>query len=133
MRLPKLSRSLVQCLDYDDKVRTLCKFQNKPNLRDSICYLDRRDQCNIFRLQTGHVMLNGHRNRIDPLFPPMCRHCGYPYETVEHHLLYCEELIDLRESLLPPNPTLENCLFSDTNQLKKTSQYHMVASRVGQG
>ena len=117
----------------DEKGRTLYKYQNKPNPRDAICNLDRRDQCNIFRLRTGHVMLNGHRNRIDPLFPPMCRHCGYPYETVEHHLLYCEELIDLRESLLPPNPTLENCLFSDTNQLKKTSQYHMVASRVGQG
>ena len=117
----------------DEKGRTLYKYQNKPNPRDAICNLDRRDQCNIFRLRTGHVMLNGHRNRIDPLFPPMCRHCGYPYETVEHHLLYCEELIDLRKSLLPPNPTLENCLFSDTNQLKKTSQYHMVASRVGQG
>ena len=55
-------------------------------------------------------MLNGHINSIDPLFPPMFRHCGYPYETVKHHLLYCEELIELRESLLLPNPTLENCL-----------------------
>ena len=56
-----------------------------------------------------------------------------PTTKMLHHLLYCEELIDLRESLLPPNPTLENCLFSDTKQLKKTSQYHMVASRVGEG
>ena len=45
---------------------------------------------------------------------------------------YCEELIDLRESLCPPNLTLENCLFNDTNQLMKTSQYHMVASRIEQ-
>ena len=117
----------------ETKGRSLYKFQNKPNPKDPICNLERRDQCNIFRLRTGHIMLNGHRNRIDPLVPPMCRHCGHPFETVEHHLLYCEELIDLRESLLPPNPTLENCLFSDTKQLKKTSQYHMVASRVGEG
>ena len=117
----------------DVKGRSLYQFQNKPNPRDAICNLERRDQCNIFRLRTGHIMLNGHRNRIDPLVPPMCRHCGYPFETVEHHLLYCEELIDLRQSLLPPNPTLENCLFSDTKQLKKTSRYHIVASRVGEG
>ena len=109
----------------DVKGRRLYQFQNKPNPRDAICNLERRDQCNIFRLRTGHIMLNGHRNRIDPLVPPMCRHCGYPFETVEHHLLYCEELIDLRQSLLPPNPTLENCLFSDAKQLKKTSQYHV--------
>ena len=30
---------------------------------------------------------------------------------------FSRSAIDLRESLLPPNPTLENCLFSDANQL----------------
>ena len=47
---------------------TMYKFQNKPNPRDAICNLDRRDQCNVFRLGTGHVILIGHRHRIDPLF-----------------------------------------------------------------
>ena len=61
----------------DEKGRTVYKFQNKPNSRDIICNLDWRDQCNIFRLRTGHVMLNGHRNRVDPLVRPMCRHCEY--------------------------------------------------------
>ena len=32
---------------------------------------------------------------------------GYPQKTVEHQLLYCEELIDLRESLLPLAPLVK--------------------------
>ena len=34
-------------------------------------------------------MLNDHRNRIDLHVSPMCRHCGYAYETVDHHLILC--------------------------------------------
>ena len=89
-----------------------------------------RDQCNIFRLRTGHVNLNFHRNRIDPLFASMCRHCMYPYETVEHHLLHCDKLVELRKNLLPPNPSIENCMYSSAKQLRKTSEFHIVASRV---
>ena len=114
----------------DDKGRRLHRHLPKPNPKDPINNLERKDQCNIFRLRTGHVMLNGHRNRIDPLVPPMCRHCGYAYETVEHHLLHCANLKELRDSLLPPNPTLENCLYGNYDQLKNTSKYHIVASRV---
>ena len=114
----------------DDKGRRLYQHQPKPNPKDPINQLNRRDQCNIFRLRTGHVNLNFHRNRIDPLFAPMCRHCMYPYETVEHHLLHCDRLVELRKNLLPPNPSIENCLYSSANQLRKTSQFHIVASRV---
>ena len=114
----------------DDKGRRLHRHLPKPNPKDPINNLERKDQCNIFRLRTGHVMLNGHRNRIDPLVPPMCRHCGYAYETVEHHLLHCANLKELRDSLLPPKPTLENCLYGNYDQLKNTSKYHIVASRV---
>ena len=53
----------------DDKGRQLYQHLPKPNLKDQINNLDRKDQCNIFRLRTGHIMLNGHRSRIDPLFP----------------------------------------------------------------
>ena len=104
-----------------------------PNPKDPINSLARRDQCNIFRLRTGHINLNFHRNRIDPLFAPMCRHCMHPYETVEHFLIYCDRLVELRKRLLPPNPTIENCLYSNSLQLKKTSQFYLEASRVYEG
>ena len=114
----------------DDKGRQLYQHLPKPNPKDPINNLDRKDQCNIFRLRTGHIMLNGHRNRIDPLVPPMCRHCGIHTETVEHHLFHCVNLRNLRKNLLPSNPTLENCLYGNVNQLKKTSKFHIIASRV---
>ena len=114
----------------DDKGRQLYQHLPKPNPKDPINNLDRKDQCNIFRLRTGHIMLNGHRNRIDPLVPPMCRHCGNHTETVEHHLFHCVNLRNLRKNLLPSNPTLENCLYGNGNQLKKTSKFHIIASRV---
>ena len=114
----------------DEKGRRLYRHLPTPNPKDPINFLERRDQCNIFRLRTGHVMLNGHRNRIDPLVPPMCRHCGDAQETVEHHLFHCVRLRTIRENLLPSSPTLENCLYGNTSQLKKTSKYHIMASRV---
>ena len=41
----------------------------------------------------------------------------YPYGTVAHHLLHCARLRDFRENLLPPNPTIENYLYSNAKQL----------------
>ena len=114
----------------EEKGRRMYAYLPTPNPKDPINKLARRDQCNIFRLRTGHVNLNFHRNRIDPLYAPMCRHCMYPYETVEHYLLYCNRLSELRDRLLPPNPTIENCLYSNSIQLKKTSQSYLEASRV---
>ena len=78
----------------EEKGRNLYRYLPKPNPKDPINRLERKEQCAIFRLRTGHIMLNGHRNRIDPLVPPMCRHCGYAYETVEHHLLHCFHPLD---------------------------------------
>ena len=95
--------------------------------------LGRRDQCNIFQLRTGHINLNFHRNRIDPLFTTICRNCMYPYETVEHFLLYCDRLVELRESLLPPNSNIENWFYTNNLQLQKTSQFYQEASRVYEG
>ena len=114
----------------DDKGRRLHQLLPKPNPKDPINNLDRKDQCNIFRLRIGHTMLNGFRNRIDPLVPPMCRHCCYAYETIEHHLLHGVGLRYVRNNLLPSNPTLENCLYGNVSQLKKTSKFHILASRV---
>ena len=98
-----------------DKGRRLYQHQPKPNPNDPINQLSRCDQCNIFQLRTGHSTL--HRNRIDPLYHPMCRQLYLP---IEHHLLHCGRLRELRKNLLPPNPTIENCLYSNAKQLKKT-------------
>ena len=117
----------------DETGRTLFKYQPTPNIKDNINNLKRKDQCNIYRLRTGHSVLNMHRNRLDPQAPPHCRHCTHPYETVEHHLFHCPKLRDLRDKYLPKNPDIENCLFSNTLQLQKTSQYHSMALRVNKG
>ena len=58
--------------------RSLFMHQQAPNPKDALHQLERKHQCNIFRLRTGHSMLNMHRNRLDPLAPPHCRHCNYP-------------------------------------------------------
>ena len=73
-------------------------------------------------------MLNGQQSRIAPLVPLMWKHCGYAYETVEHHLLHCVTLRYLRYSLLLPHPTLENCLYNNTTHRKK---YNCIGRRIG--
>ena len=117
----------------DDTGRTLFKYQPTPNAKDPIHDLKRKNQCNVYRLRTGHSLLNMHRNRLDPQAPPHCRHCPHPYETVEHHLFHCSKLRDLRKKLLPNNPDIENCLYSNATQLQKTSHYHSLALRVSKG
>ena len=116
--------------ETEERGRSLYKYLPTPNPEDPINKLCRKDQCNIFRLRTGHAILNEHRNRIDPQVPPLCRHCNSPRETVEHHLLHCRKLTELRKTLLPANPTIENCLYGNKKQLENTALYHRMASRV---
>ena len=113
----------------DEKGRQLYKYLPTPNSKDPINKLNRKDYCNIFRLRTGHSNLNHHKNRIDPTVAPNCRHCGYHHETVEHHLLQCTALAELRRELLPTSPNFENCLYGNKLQLEKTSKFHSMASR----
>ena len=51
-------------------------------------------------------------------------------EDVQHFLLECLALIDLRDSLLPESPTIQNTLYSDKDkqQLKKTEKYFRMAN-----
>jgi len=65
----------------------------------------------IFRLRTGHEPLNGFLRRIKKDHPARCKLCNHQHESVEHHLLYCPRLSDLRKKLLPPNPSISNTLF----------------------
>ena len=118
--------------ETEERGRSLHKHLPTPNPEDPINKLCRKDQCNIFRLRTGHTILNEHRNRIDPQVPPMCRHCNSPRETVEHHLLHCRKLTELRKTLLPANPTIETCLYGNIKQLENTALYHRMASRVNE-
>ena len=103
---------------------------NTPRPKDPINALSRRDQSLIFRLRTQHVPLNNHLNRIKKNHPAKCPLCDYPNETVEHHLLHCENLKDLRRAFLPAQPTIGNSLYSDSEQLRATCNYFRQATRL---
>ena len=90
--------------------RVMYNEMSKPNPRDSINTLKRKEQCTIFQLRTGHFKYNFHLNRINPQIAPVCRGCSYPYETVSHVLLDCKRMSKLRKELLPANPSLGNLI-----------------------
>ena len=108
--------------------RALYNNMNAPKKKDPINFLVRKDQTTIFRLRTTHVQLNGHLNRIKKDHSAQCRLCGHPNETVEHHLLHCPQLNDLRCSLLPAQPSIYNTLFCDKFQLENTCLFYYKAS-----
>ena len=108
--------------------RSLYNHMTCPKRKDPIQKLKRREQSTIFRLRTGHVQLNGHLSRIKKNHPPHCPLCGYKNETVEHHLIYCTGLKDLRETYLPIRPSISNTLYSEPTQLSNTCSYFYLAS-----
>ena len=103
--------------------RVMYSHMDKPKPKDSINYLNRQEQCTIFQMRTGHSKLNFHLNRFNPQHLPLCRNCDYPYESTNHVLFGCQATQDLREELLPPNPTIENSLYGPVDQLKRTSKF----------
>ena len=107
--------------------RVVYREMTKPNPRDNINRLKRHEQSIIFQLRTGHTRLNYHLNRFNPMHPPLCRNCSYPYETVEHVLFHCPSLKTARKDLLPPFPSVHNCLYGSFNQLQKTCVYFRMA------
>ncbi|GFS22630.1 ATP-binding cassette sub-family A member 1, partial [Elysia marginata] len=104
--------------------RSLFTYMATPNPKDSINSLERRDQVIIFRLRTHHAPVNAHLNRIQPMTPLVCHFCDAPYETTTHLLFQCTSLQDLREEYLPPRPDAWNTLYSNSQQLKKTSTFY---------
>ena len=105
--------------------RSLFTYMATPNPKDSINSLERRDQVIIFRLRIHHAPVNGDLNRIQPMIPPVCHFCDAPYETTTHYLLFqCTSRQDLREEYLPPRPDAWNTLYSNSQQLKKTSTFY---------
>ena len=103
--------------------RVMYSHMDKPKPKDGINYLNRQEQCTIFQMRTGHSKLNFHLNRFNPQHVPLCRNCDYPYESTNHVLFGCQATKDLREELLPPNPTIENTLYGPVEQLKRTSRF----------
>ena len=112
-----------------EKGRVMFKYIPKPNKKDPINSLKRKDQVAIFRLRTTHVQLNAHLSRITKDHPPACPLCGYREETVNHFLFDCPTLQDARTEFLPQNPNLENTLYSDLQQLLQTSLFYQKANR----
>ena len=90
--------------------------------------------CQVFKFYTHthththtHIQLNAHLSRITKDHPPACTLCGYREETVNHFLFDCPNLQSTRNEFLPQNPDQENTLFSDREQLLKTSRYFQKA------
>ena len=113
----------------DKHGRTLFPYMPKPDKKDPLNQLNRKQQTIIFRLRTQHVPLNAHLNRFNPMHEPHCPLCDHAYETVEHFLFDCPKLKDIRESLLPPKPDIENTLFGNADQLGMTSEYFVIANK----
>jgi len=109
--------------------RVMYPHMTAPTKTDPIDDLDRREQCIIFRLRSQHIPLNMHLNMINPMQEPVCPLCPCAYETVEHFLFECPQLSNIRDVLLPPCPNIDNTLYSNSDQLKRTAQYFMLVNR----
>ena len=109
--------------------RKVYNHMNTINTKDNIKLMNRKHQI-IFRLRTQNITLNQHLNRINPEMLPLCPLCSHYEENVEHFLLTCPKLQDLRKQYLPPIPTLGNTLYTSLDQLEKTSTFtNMAMSR----
>ena len=111
-----------------DTGRVMFQHMTTPKPKDSINELKRNESVTIFRLRTQHVPLNSHLRRIGVTEDSSCPLCPCPDETVEHHLFECPALADLRAQHLPPNPTIENTLYTHSEQLGKTHTYFVMSS-----
>ena len=112
-----------------DKGRAIFEYMSTPFKRDEINALKRNEQVSIFRLRSQHAPLNAHLKRIGVLTSSECPLCQFPEETVEHHLLLCPALDDLRTELLPPKPDISNTLFGPSSQLKDTHTFYVMAGQ----
>ena len=107
--------------------RHMYGHMSKPLLKDPINNLRRGDQSLIFQLRTQHVPLNCHLNRIGVKESAACPLCDHPSETVEHLLIDCRRLTELRGRFLPRQPSISNCLFTSSQQLRQTCDFYRMA------
>lgn len=77
---------------------------------------DRKDQCTITRLKTGHTNAS-HKHIISKEAPQKCPHCSHLF-TVTHLLESCEALKLMRKNFNLPISinealgTLKNCILT---------------------
>ena len=109
--------------------RVMLNYMTAPRKTDNLDSLGRRDQSIIFRLRSQYIALNKHLNRLNPMHEPVCPVCPATHETVTHFLFECPQLSQLRKAFLPPSPNIGNTLYGDTDQLKRTAQYFILANR----
>ena len=100
--------------------RNIYRYMSGPRPKDAVNGLKRHEQSIIFQLRTVH--------RIKPQQSPACPLCNEPEETVNHLLLDCRALADLRERFLPKPHNVENLLYSNTCILRQNSTYFNMAS-----
>ena len=117
----------LNCWSAGKTGRSMYGHISKPLLKDPINDLRRGDQSLIFQLRTHHVPLNYHLNRIGVKESAACPLCDYPTETVDHLLVHCRKLTDLRGRFLPPQPGISNCLYTHKHQLQDTCIYTRLA------
>ena len=110
-----------------DTGRVMYREMSGPNPKDNINSLTRPNQSAIFQLRTGHSKLNFDLNRFDPCYPPHCRNCTHPYETITHVLFECLGLKENRELLLPHRPSIGNTLYGSRAQLVKTALFYIAS------
>ena len=107
--------------------RCMFPYMPTPSRKDYINLLNRKQQSIIFQLRTQHTILNEHLSKIKSNINPTCPLCNRADETTRHHLFICPKLTDIRKQLLPPNPTIENTLYSNKQQLINTTRFFTMA------
>ena len=107
--------------------RAIFTHMTTPTPKDNINSLKRSEQTTIFRLRSQHVPLNSHLKRIGVVTDSSCPLCPCPDETVTHLLLQCPALKDLRSLYLPPNPSIENTLYTSASQLRDTHKFFVMS------
>lgn len=107
--------------------RELFRHMPVPKRADNVNTLNRKDQSTIFRMRTQHIALNKHLHRIGAHTTPACPLCDNPNETIDHHLLHCAPLADLRNQFLSFQLNKESLLYGNLEQLKNTCKYHYMA------
>ena len=93
--------------------RELFRHMPVPKRADNVNTLNRKDQSTIFRMRTQHIALNKHLHRIGAHTTPACPLCDNPNETIDHHLLHCAPLSDLRNQFLSLQLKKESLLYGN--------------------
>ena len=83
---------------YKEIVPAICKNSLKNRMRQ-IKYTTRKSVSKIFRLKSGHSMLNGHKSKIVLETSPLCDVCKKK-ETPVHYLLECTKYMKERNIFL---------------------------------